>query len=156
MAFADLMLGAISAPFHVYSNEVDYGLWKPPMPTTLLIFSLLAQNVFLYASVISATFISGKRLYATYWPLKHRTLTARAYRVLIFSVSLLALLASAIFALGIQLHSSKLASYALLVFFCILVTIFCGCNIAIGKKLQHRNIGDSQCNNKTEVSKSSA
>ena len=110
----------------------------------------MAQNVFLYASVISAAFISGERFYATYWPLKHRALTARAYRVLISSVWLLALLASAIFALGIQLYSSKLASYALLLFFCISVTTFCGCNIAIWRKFQHRNIGDSQQQNRVE------
>ena len=66
MAFADLNLGAISAPFYVYSTGIDYGLWKLTMPTTLLIFSLLAQNVFLHASVISAAFKSGERFYTIY------------------------------------------------------------------------------------------
>ena len=148
MAFADLMLGAISVPFYIYFTGIDYGLWKTIMPTFLLIFFLLAQNAFLYASVISAAFISGERFYAIYWPLKQRTLSMRAYRILIFLVWMLALLASAIFTFGIQIFTSKISAYVLLAFFFIFITMFCGCNIAIWRKCQHRKIGDVQQQNR--------
>ena len=36
------------------------------------------------ASLISAAVISAERLYSSYWPFNHRTLTMRAYRIIIF------------------------------------------------------------------------
>ena len=111
-----------------------------------LYFSSIARSVFLQASVISAAFISGERFYAIFWPLKHRTLSMQAYRILIFMVWMQALLGSLVFAF--RSFSSKIASYALLSFFSILMSIFCGCNIAIWRKFQQGSIGATHQQNR--------
>ena len=148
MAFADLMLGAVSIPIYVFFTGRGYELWTIRMPMPWFIFSTIVENVFLYASVISAAFISGERFYAIYWPLKHRTLSMRAYGILIFMVWMRALLASLVFAFGIQLLFSKTAAYGLLLFFFIFIFVLCGCNIAIWRKFQHGSIGVSQQQNR--------
>ena len=123
MVFVDLMLGAFSIPIYVSFTGPYYELWTIRMPIPWFISSSIVEHVFLYASVISAAFISGERFYAIYWPLKHRTLSMRAYRILIFMVWMLALLGSLVFAFEIQLFFSKTAAYALLVFFFIFIFI---------------------------------
>ena len=148
MAFADLMLGAFSIPIYVSFTGPYYELWTIRMPIPWFIFSSIVEHVFLYASVISAAFISGERFYAIYWPLKHRTLSMRAYRILIFMVWMRALLGSLVFAFEIQLFFSKTAAYALLVFFFIFIFIFCGFNIAIWRKVQRGSIRASHQRNR--------
>ena len=148
MAFADLMLGAFSIPIYVFSTVNYYQIWTTKMPTSssLFVLSSIVEKVFLQASVISAAFISGERFYAIFWPLKHRTLSMRPYRIPIFMVWILALLGFLVFAF--QSFSSKIASYALLSYFFLLILIFCGCNIAIWRKFQQGSIGASHQQNK--------
>ena len=55
--------------------------------------------IFLHASLLSAVFISCERFYAVYWPLKHLTLSTRAYAIVIALISTLAFLSSAFFKL---------------------------------------------------------
>ena len=148
MAFADLMLGAVSVPFYIYFTGGYYQLWTIEMTTSLLIFSIIVQNVFLQASVISAVFISAERFYAIYWPFKHRTLWIRTYFFIIFMVWLFSLIASVVFTFEIQLFASKLASSTMLVFFFISIFIFCGCNIAIWKRIQRESIVAPQQKNR--------
>ena len=60
MAFADLMLEAVSIPIYVFFTGPRYELWTVRIHWCLFIFSPIVQNVFLQASVISAVFISGE------------------------------------------------------------------------------------------------
>lgn len=89
MAFADLMLGAILMPFDIYLYTGDrYLLWTANSSTSLYIFHEIVAVVLYHASLISAAFLSGERLYTILWPLKHRTLSMRAYTVFVHSYSL--------------------------------------------------------------------
>ena len=79
MAFADVMLGAVSVPLFVYL-KVGFQLWSITHVVGVVFdfFYLHFDIIFLQASLISAVFISCERFYAVYRPLKHRTLSTRA------------------------------------------------------------------------------
>ena len=97
MAFADLMLGILSLPLYIYDVGYRFKLWKGGWPMSLSIFYTIVDTFFSQASLTSAAFISGERFYAIYWPFKHRTLSMRAYRIIIFTLWVLTLFISALF-----------------------------------------------------------
>ena len=86
MAFADLMLGSVSLPIYIYSFGRSFQLWKGGWSMPLSSCYIIVDIFFSQASLISAAFMSGERFYAIYWPFKHRTLTIRAYRIIIVAV----------------------------------------------------------------------
>ena len=80
MVFADVMLGAVSLPLQIYSRiGFRPPLWRKGVLEPLEVFFLWTDLIFSQASIISAVFISCERFNAVYWPLKHLTLSARAY-----------------------------------------------------------------------------
>lgn len=95
MAFADLMLGAVSLQIYIYLLGKDH-LWKAQWSTSSERFYRFFDDLFMQLSLISASMISGERFYATYHPFKHRTLSQRAYRALICLTWILASIVSAI------------------------------------------------------------
>ena len=84
MAFANLMLGTLTLPIYIYSVGNNFELWKGGTSMSLSIFYTIVDTFSSQASLISAAFISGERFYAIYWPFKPRTLSMRAYRIIIF------------------------------------------------------------------------
>ena len=96
MAFADLMLGAVSLPIYIYLLGKEHHLWKAQWSTSSERFYRFFDDLFMQASLISAAMISGERFYATYHPFKHRTLSQRAYRALICLTWILASIVSTI------------------------------------------------------------
>ena len=139
MAFADLMLGALSLPCYIYIVGADfYQLWTRSINKPLYYFFDIVDSGLMTASFISAAFISCERFHAIYWPLKHRTLSMRAYRIVIFMVWILALLDT-----GLSfLPSNKHSTYAWI----LLTFTICGCNIGIWRKFQHGGVTSQQQN----------
>ena len=86
VAFSDLMLGTVSLTIYIYSFTRRFQLWRGGWSMSLSIFYAIVDTFFSQASLISAAFISGERFYAIYWPFKHRTLSMRAYRIIVFTV----------------------------------------------------------------------
>ena len=80
MAFADLMLGALSLPIYIYDVGAIFQLWTGGFSekTLVYVFFLVIDGIFTQASLISAAVISCERFYAVFWPLKHRTLYINA------------------------------------------------------------------------------
>ena len=150
MAFADLMLGAVTLPiyiylvggnFHVWTDQPG-GLWDSESFSNL---HIIVDTAFSQASLISAVFISCERFYAIYWPFKHRTLSSRAYRIVMSTVWILALFISALQWTGLsKLISYKHAFYIWTPYILILTFIVCGCNIGIWRKFQHRSVASRQ------------
>ena len=145
MAFADLIFGAVFFPnsvIHQYQL-----LWTTNRQWYM--FSNI-QTVSLKVSLISAALISCERFYAIYWPLKHRTLTMRVYRTVIFMAWALAVLDYIAFLCVANLSpSSNLlisTSITQITYVLILLFIVCGCNIGIWRKLQHGNIASQRQN----------
>lgn len=136
MAFADLMIGAVCLPLYVYFYVGDvYQLWNVQLETPWRIFFAVLQVVFSKASLISAAMISFERLYAVLWPLKHRTLSVRAYRIAVSTVWILALCFSAIANISYYYISRKLAIWFWISSPFILTIIVGGCNIAIWRSV---------------------
>ena len=144
MAFSDLMIGAASLPIYIYSVGLHYQLWTGRWPIALGIFSVILNSFLSQASLISAAFISGERFYALYWPFKHRTLSMRAYRIIILTIWALALLITTIFSTSYFLISYKPAVFFWMPYFSILIFIICGCNMGIWRKFRLGNITSQQ------------
>ena len=146
MAFADLMLGTVSLPLYIYVVGNSFELWKGGWPMSLSIFYTIVDTFFSQASLISAAFISGERFYAIYWPFKHRTLSMRAYRIIIFTVWALTLVITALWSSSYILISYKRAVYVWMPYILILIFIICGCNIGIWRKFRQGTIASLQQN----------
>ena len=146
MAFADLMLGTVSLPFYIYIVGKSFQLWHCGWSMSLSIFYTIVDILFSQASLISAAFMSGERFHAISWPFKHRTLSMRAYRIIIFIVWAMTLVIVALWSILYFLISYKRAVYVWTPYILIVTFIVCGCNIGIWRKFQRENICTQQQN----------
>ena len=139
MAFADLMLGGIFLPSFIFflvtpENQTSHERSAFFLKTILMFFSL--------ASSITAALISAERFYAIYWPLKHRTLSTRAYRLVILLVWTLAILFSMVYVL---LFWSPMALYSFLCLYVLFLALtICGLNIGIWRKFKQKTPSHQQ------------
>ena len=117
----------------------------------MYVFYTIVDTIFFDASLISAAMISAERFYAVYWPLKHRTLSMRAYRIVIFMSWTLALLETAVVTILFYFTSAENAMYASMPFATILGLIICGCNIGIWRKFQHGDVASQQQNRASQI-----
>lgn len=140
MAVADLMLGAVTLPLYIYLvGKHHYQLWSGSISQLFVYCYTIADNISMVASLITATFMSCERFYAIYRPFRHRTLSVRAYCIVIIVVWTLASL-DTIFLIA------NLSKYYFLVWFSICtvsIILICGCNIAIRRKFQERIVASS-------------
>ena len=141
MAFADLMLGAVTLPFYMYDLGAYYQLWTVGWTSFLRVFDIFVTTGCSQASLISAAFISVERFYAIYWPFKHKTLSIQAYRIVIVVVWTLAILIATVWTI-----SFKPALYVWSFYTLILIFTICGCNIGIWRKFQSGRIASQQQN----------
>ena len=146
MAFADLMLGTVALPLYIYHVGAHFQLWNGEGLMFWYTIYVIVDTVFTLASSISVAFISGERLYATYWPLKHRTLSMRTYRIIIFAVWTLAFLVATLWTTLNLFFSTKHAIYPLTIYALLLIFSICGCNIAIWRKFRHGRIASKHQN----------
>ncbi|KAL9986071.1 hypothetical protein ACROYT_G000143 [Oculina patagonica] len=144
MAFADLMLGTVTLPIYIYIVGAYYQLWTGGWTMSLLIFFRTFDTAFSQTSLIFAAFISGERFYAIYWPFKHRTLSMRAYRIVIFVLWTLALITAAITVALKEVMSLEYSVYASISYTLMLILIVCGCNIGIWRKFHQGSVVSQQ------------
>ena len=145
MAFADLLLGTFSVPFYIYIFGDAYQLWTAKYGFYRMVFRCI-DAIFMFGSYLSAAFISCERLYAVYWPFKHRLLSTKTYRIAIFVLWTFAALLSTILTLLSVFTSIRSVMYVSVLVLLGLTVIICVCNIAIWRKFQHQSI-DSQHRN---------
>ena len=127
MAFADVMLGAVSLPLYIYLwVGPHFNLWSFRASLELSFF--ICDTIFSQASLISAVFISCERFFAIFWPLKHKTLSMRAHRIAVFMVWTLAIIVSTMTIVPIYLLSKKHAWYIWVSFPLTYLVIVCCCN----------------------------
>ena len=145
MAFADLMLGAFTLPFYIFFVGGDYQLWTVKYDSEHMAYQIFYTSLdynFLFSSYISAASISCERCYAVFWPFKHRSLSTRTYRVIIFVIWTLAVLVSTLINL-LNFYDSSSFESILYVFNPValgLTTIICVCNIAIWRNFQQESV----------------
>ena len=150
MAIADVLLGAVSLPLLVILLVGPaYQLWQIEVNTSLLIFFNLLDAIFALASLISAVFISCERFFAIYKPLKHRTLSKKAYRIVLSTVWTLAACLAVVLTPLWYLVLSKHAFATWMAFPLVFLFVVCGCNIlGIYTQYQQRKIAASQQQNR--------
>ena len=146
MAFADLMLGALSMPsFIFFIGGTNFHLWRGRMTKSLDNSSDIIDTVFMHASLMFAAMISGERFYVIFSPYK-RTLSMRTYRIVILISWALTILVVA-FEIGLSyLTSPDYGVYAWISFGLTVTLIICGCNVGIWRKFQHGGIAFQQPN----------
>ena len=139
MAFADLMLGGASLPLFVYFMVTRSRLYFLEFPTFLKIIFTVSSM----ASFTTAALISAERFYAIFWPLKHRTLSTRAYKLVILMAWTLAILFSTVYILLFRLSLGGFFAFATLYGLLLIVTI-CGLNIVIWRRIQQKSVSCHQ------------
>ena len=145
MAFADLLLGAFSAPFYIYHVGDSYQLWTAKYGFRLIVFRCI-DATFTFGSYLSAAFISCERFYAVYRPFKHRLLSTKTYRITIFILWTFAALLSTMVNLLSVFALYKSAIYVIVPFLLVLTIIICVCNIAIWRNFQHESVASQHRN----------
>ena len=151
MAFADLISGAVSLPLYVYLYiGPSYRLWKTSYKALEIGWDV-TDTTFSQASLISAVFIALERFYAIYWPLKHLTLSTKAYNITIVIIWTLALLVSAVSNPVNYLISDKAAIYAWMSFPLLFLFIVCACNIGICRTFHKRKVSSQQGNRASQT-----
>ena len=136
MAFADLALGSVCLPLSIFIIETHHQLTIERSPFFLKIIIV----VFAQVSFITAVLISAERFYAIYWPLKHRTLSARAYRLVILTPWILSILASIFTVFLLHFVSVVSLFFGLCLYGLSIVLIICGLNIGIWRKFQQKTV----------------
>ena len=135
MALADVMLGAVSLPLFVYLLVGPYyHLWAASKSTFNFYLFHFLDVTFSQSSLISAVFISCERFYAVYGPLKHKTLSTRAYGFVIFMVWSLAIVISIAYHFSFYPKSYKAAILSWMILLLSFLFIVCACNIGIWSK----------------------
>ena len=136
MAFADLALGSVCLPISVFIIVTRHQLTIETSPFFLKIIIV----VFAQVSYISAALISAERFYAIYWPLKHRTLSARAYRLVILTPWMLGILGSIFTVFLLHFVSVVDLFFGLCLYGLSFVLTICGLNIGIWRKFQQKSV----------------
>ena len=108
------------------------------------VFLKMIIVVFAQASFISAALISSERFYAIYWPLKHRTLSARAYRLVILTPWILSILGSIFTVFLLHFVSVVDLYFGLCLYGLSIVLTICGLNIGIWRKFQQKTVPHHQ------------
>ena len=132
MAFADMMLGANSLPLYNYLRVGFWPpLWRQDALEPLEIFFPLVWSHFLAGLLnFCSVYILWKILrYAIYWPLKHLTLSTRAYAIVIILISTLAFLVSVFFKLVRDFLPTKTGVYIMTILISIFLLGLCWCNV---------------------------
>ena len=154
MAFADLVSGAVCLPLYVYLVIGPmYRLWKSDLTSykTVQIGWDVVDVTFSQASLISAVCIACERFYAIFRPLKHRTLSFKAYFIVIVIIWTLAMLVSAMCNTAKHLISNIAAIYAYASFILMFLFIVCLCNIGIYRTFHKRKVSSQQGNRESQT-----
>ena len=136
MAFADLALGSVCLPISVFIIVTRHQLTIERSAFFLKIIIV----VFAQVSYITAALISAERFYAIYWPLKHRTLSARAYRLVILTPWILSILGSIFTVFLLHFVSVVDLFFGLCLYGLSFVLTICGLNIGIWRKFQQKTL----------------
>ena len=136
MAFADLVLGGASLPLFVYFMVTRSRLYFSEFPSFLKIIFMVSS----VASFTTAALISAERYYAIFWPLKHRTLSTRAYKLVILTAWTLAIFFSTVYILLFLLPSPRAVFAFGTLYSLLLIVTICGLSIIIWRKIQQKSV----------------
>ena len=138
MAVSDLLLGAVSLPIYIFLMEDDFRLAKVKWNQYFHSSHNFVDAFLSQVSLITAVLISPERFHSICWPLRHRVLSMRAFKVGIFITWALAFFVSSVIAVLTCLNLEKGACYAWITWALIMLLIVCGRNIGIRRRSRDR------------------
>lgn len=138
LAAADTLVGACAVPMFVYFIGGQAQLWPVSLETPLTAYKAV-DVISGLASILSLTLISLERLWATWWPLRHRLIRTREYVVGIMFVWFLAfaIIAIELLTRHIPLRFIFYSSVVILSICCVIVFVT---NLAIWIQVGNRKI----------------
>ena len=140
LAIADFIVGAVAMPYFLYTFGGYYALWKIQWMSGHHIACNLLDIFSAFSSIISLVVVSLERLFATFWPFRHRALDRKVYFVSIALIWVLATFPPSIHTIGDQnVITMKQQAYIWRTFILILVLIICISYVAILIKVRGRN-----------------
>ena len=83
LAFSDFLIGALSVPLAFYGLAVYFDLWYVTSNKRAKATLFFTEALFCFSSLLNLAAVGLERMYATMWPMRHRALASRTYRVLI-------------------------------------------------------------------------
>ena len=133
MAFADLLFAGVCFPVRIYSLAAHKHFQFRRSSTIFRVIYTASPQ----ASFITAVLMAAERFYAIHWPLKHRTISMRAWLVILTAWTL------AFFLTVFLLHLTN-RPLPQNVFICLyglfLVVTICSLNISIWRKFQQKTV----------------
>ena len=132
LAIADFVVGAVAIPCIVYHIGRDFGLWKSQWTSGPINISNFLDIFSGFSSIISLVVVSLERLFATFWPFRHRVLQKKVYFIFIALIWVLATFPPSVYAITVyHLMSNKQMGYTWIPFILVLVLIICISYVAI-------------------------
>ena len=132
LAIADFIVGAVAMPYFLYTFGGYYALWKIQWMSGHHIACNLLDIFSAFSSIISLVVVSLERLFATFWPFRHRALDRKVYFVSIALIWVLATFPSSIYVIQVQtMISIKQQGYIWITFIVVLILIICISYVAI-------------------------
>ena len=144
-------------PYFLYIFGGYYALWKIQWMSGHRIACNLLDIFSAFSSIISLVTVSLERLFATFWPFRHRALHQKVYFVSIALIWVLATFPPSILAIKIHnLISNKQMGYIWIPFIVVLIIIIYISYVAILIKVrggtQHQGHGLTERNRKLTIS----
>ena len=102
LAIADFIVGAVAMPYFLYTTGGYYALWKIQWMSGHHIACNFLDIFSAFSSIISLVVVSLERLFATFWPFRHRALHRKVYFVSIALIWVLATFPPSIHTIGDQ------------------------------------------------------
>ena len=124
LAIADFIVGAVAMPYFLYTTGGYYALWKIQWMCDHRIACNLLDIFSAFSSIISLVVVSLERLFATFWPFRHRALDRKVYFVSFALIWVLATFPPSIHAMkGQHIIPIKQMGYILIPFLVVLILI---------------------------------
>ena len=137
LAIADFLVGAIVLPWWVTELGHFSPLWKHQVNIWTGKIMKNTLQFLTFASLINLMMISLERMYAIFWPLKHRVLETKTYYVLIGLSWFLPILQFSVqIAMDLKLITSTLSLLVWLSLMCLPLLIICVSYVSIWVKMK--------------------
>ena len=151
LSSADMGVGGLAIPTAIFRRGNTYGLWKVEMTPAWFISTYGVDTLFFACSLLLLVSISIERLHATSNPMRHRSLTALAYKIWMSFVWVACVIYASVIALLLFYDTLGLHIWyiqASCVFLLLLILTFSYCAIFVtvrcSKQVQHSHRGKAR------------
>ena len=122
LAVTDMFVGGVAVYYLFYWSGVDCNLWEwYSFDSDIYIPIKIFITIFVICSLINMDIIALERVHATFFPLRHRLLKKRVYRLIICVVWVISALISITYTLVLQFNETGRYLHVTFLVICILI-----------------------------------